>query len=64
MGFAVRHSRGTLLPDNHVFCRDVLGLAVGGLALNVSGVQRSGYPDNEIGSREFRVEVGLDRDDI
>jgi len=53
-----------LLPDNHVFCRDVFGLAVGSLALDVGGVQRGGYLDNKAGGRKLRVEVGLDRDDI
>ena len=53
-----------LLPDDHVFRRDVFGLAIRGLALNVRGVQRSGYLYDEAGSGELRVKVGLDRDGI
>lgn len=54
----------TLLPDNHVFRRDILGLTVGSLAIDVGGVQRSRYLDDQAGSGELRVEVGLDGNDI
>lgn len=55
---------GTLLPDDHVFCRDIFGLAIGNLALDVGGVQWGRYLDNKAGSGELRIEVCLDRDDI
>ena len=55
-----RHS----LPDNNVFCGDILGLAAGNLALDVGGVQRGRYLDDKAGGGELRVKVGLDRDDI
>ena len=54
----------TLLPDNHIFRRYVLGLPIGSLALNIGSVQRSGYLEDEAGSGEFRVKVGLDCDGI
>lgn len=54
----------TLLPDDHIFRGNILGLAVGSLALDVCGIQRSRYPDDEAGSREFRIKAGLDRDSV
>lgn len=52
------------LPDDHIFCWDVFGLAVGNLALDVGSVKWGGYLYNEGGGRELRVKIGLDRDDI
>jgi len=54
----------TLLPDDHVFGRDIFGLATGNLALDAGGIQWGRNLYNEAGSGELRVEIGLDRDDI
>ena len=62
-GVLVQHPRN-LLPDNYVFRRNILSLTVGSLTLNIGGIQRGGYLDDEAGSRKFRVEIGLDRDGI
>ena len=54
----------TLLPNDHVFCRDIFGLAAGNFALNIGGVQWGRYLYNKARGGQFRVEIGLDRDDI
>ena len=52
------------LPDYHVLCWDIFGLAVGNLALDVGGVKWGGYLYNETRGRELRIEIGLDGDGI
>ena len=52
------------LPDNHIFCGDIFGLAAGDLTLNIGCIQWRWYLNDEARSREFLVEAGLDRDDI
>lgn len=49
------------LPDHHILSGDIFGLPVWNFAIDICGIEWSGYTNNHVGRRQLIVEIGLDR---